>query len=452
MKIKLIIYILLTTSLLLSCKKYLDQKSDQSLVVPNTLNGLQALLDYDERMNKGNPSWGLASDDNYFLPDNIYTNDLYPLEKMGYTWSVRNYSSFPNEWSAIYDQVYIANVVLEEVESIEKDVANQESWNNIKGSALVYRAQSFFRAITLFSRAYDKATAREDFGIVLRLTSDFNEHSARSNVFDSYQQILKDLKAAASLLPDNPAHVMRPSKPAAYSLLSRTYLAMREYDSAWKYSDLSLQINNQLMDYNDFNTSSNFPFKRFNKEIVFHNTIGAYSFSNAYPLYGKVDTTLYASYVADDLRKSLFFRLRISPNTYSFKGMYSGEYDLFVGIANDEVYLTRAECNARKGDINAAMADLNALLSKRWKTGTFVPFSAASPDEALSLVLSERRKELIFRDLRWMDIKRLNKEGRNIVLKRIIAGQEYVLLPNDNRYALPLPADIVNLTGIPQNP
>lgn len=444
--------IFIATLFLASCKKYLDQKPDQSLVVPATLKDLQTLLDNNVKLNKNNPSWGLASDDDYFLPDDIYLNDMYPQEKMAYIWSNSAYSKFPNDWAKIYNQIYVANVVLEGLENIQKDDSNTEVWNNVKGSALVFRAQAFLRAVTLFSKSYDKATAHEDLGVVLRLNSDFNEKSVRASVFDSYERIIEDLKEAAPSLPGYPLHVMRPSKPAAFSLLARTYLVMREYDSAWKYADLSLQIKSELLDYNDFNVTANFPFQRFNEEVIFHSTIGAYGFSNAYPLYGKVDTALYASYDPNDLRKSIFFRLRTAPNIYSFKGMYSGEYDLFVGIANDEIYIIRAECYARKGNIDAAMADLNTLLSKRWVAGTFVPFSAGSVDEALSIILAERRKELIFRDLRWMDIKRLNKEGRNIILKRVINGQEYILPPNDSRYGLPLPTDIVNMTGIPQNP
>jgi hypothetical protein len=91
-------------------------------------------------------------------------------------------------------------------------------------------------------------------------------------------------------------------------------------------------------------------------------------------------------------------------------------------------------------------------LIKRWKTGTFIPVTAASNTEALDIILLERRKELLMRGLRWIDIKRLNKEGRNILPKRIINGQSFSLSVNENRYALPLPDDIISITGMPQNP
>ena len=72
-------------------------------------------------------------------------------------------------------------------------------------------------------------------------------------------------------------------------------------------------------------------------------------------------------------------------------------------------------------------------------------------ESALQVVLDERRKELVMRGLRWMDLKRLNAQGANIVVSRGFNGQTVSLLPNDPRYALPIPEDIIQLSGIPQN-
>jgi len=88
----------------------------------------------------------------------------------------------------------------------------------------------------------------------------------------------------------------------------------------------------------------------------------------------------------------------------------------------------------------------------RWRKNRFQPFTAASTGEALALVLKERRKELLFRGLRWMDIKRLNKEGAGINITRVVNGMRYTLEPGDPRFALPLPADVIDASGMPQNP
>jgi hypothetical protein len=164
----------------------------------------------------------------------------------------------------------------------------------------------------------------------------------------------------------------------------------------------------------------------------------------------KIDTFLCASYDSTDLRKVAFFRP--SAGYSRFKCIYSeSTSQYFTGIATDEIYLDRSESAFRTGKISEATSALNTLLSKRYKSGTYIPFTDLQGEEGLQTILKERRKELLMRGLRWIDIKRLNKEGANIVLKREIAGQYYSLQPNANYYALPLPADIIKASGIEQN-
>ena len=102
--------------------------------------------------------------------------------------------------------------------------------------------------------------------------------------------------------------------------------------------------------------------------------------------------------------------------------------------------------------VQEAMDDLNRLLIKRWNAATvYVPVMAVNKQSALETILLERRKELLMRGLRWIDIKRLNKEGHNIVQKRVVNNVVYTLPANDPRYALPIPIDIIRATGMAQN-
>jgi len=67
--------------------------------------------------------------------------------------------------------------------------------------------------------------------------------------------------------------------------------------------------------------------------------------------------------------------------------------------------------------------------------------------------LKERRKELLFRGLRWTDLRRLNLDPRfAVTLARNVSGQIYSLPPEDPRYAWPIPDDEIQASGIPQNP
>ena len=143
-------------------------------------------------------------------------------------------------------------------------------------------------------------------------------------------------------------------------------------------------------------------------------------------------------------------------------GSYSGEYwNRFIGIAVDEILLTRAECYARNNQLELAVDDLNALLVNRYETGTFTDYIAAdfTQVELVKLILLERRKELIYRNIRWMDIRRLNTEADpNYMVGELTKtfvdnpGQTYSLPVGDLRYAFLLPEDVILKGGYKQNP
>lgn len=451
--ISLILFFLLNFS---SCQKYLEKKSNNSLVVPTSLSDLQGLLDDADQMNlTRTPAYASVSDDDNFILD-ADINQRNQREQSVYKWIPYENYSYPNDWSINYFPIYNANYCLDGISQIEKkNVSNESAWDNVKGSALFYRAYYFTELVWTFSKAYDETTSITDLGIALRLTSDFNVPSVRASVKDCYDRIISDTKEAAIYLPDLPSHPYRPSKAAAFGLLARAYLTMRNYDSALKYSILCLQIKKDLIDYNvpnseDFaTTNASFPFKQFNKETIFYTEINQNLGIVGSSTRSKIDTLLLASYSNNDLRRIAYFK----PNGRyeNFKGSYSSKTILFSGIATDEIFLIKAECYARKGDHTSALEDLNGLLSKRYDD-TFMQVTANDPSDALAKILVERRKELLFRGLRFIDIKRLNKEGANIIPKRIVNGQTYTIPPNDNRYALPLPLDVINASGIQQNP
>jgi len=111
--------------------------------------------------------------------------------------------------------------------------------------------------------------------------------------------------------------------------------------------------------------------------------------------------------------------------------------------------LIRAECYARSGNISGAMTDLNTLLRKRWDN-TYVDLSATDADDALNKVIIERRKELLMRGQRWTDLRRLNKESTFATIQ-IRSDQNVTLLPNDSRYVLLIPSEVIQNSNIAQN-
>jgi len=304
----------------------------------------------------------------------------------------------------------------------------------------------------LFAPVYNEGSSVKDLGLPLRLNPEINEVSVRSTVQETYSQIIKDLNASISLLPALPYAKHRASKASAYGTLARTYLFMQKYKEAGVYADSCLKLISSLVDYNTISTSSTIPFKQFNDEVIFDTRTSPPS--ALLQTRAKVDEVLYQTYNSNDLRKAIFFKLN-TDGSKAFKGNYTGLSTavMFTGIATDEMLLTRAECYAREGKKELALTDLNNLLSKRFKTGTFVTLSSSSSEEALKSILVERRKELIFRTLRWSDLRRLNKEPNFALdLSRTINGKLYELKANSLRYILQIDAESILLSGMPQNP
>lgn len=430
-----------------SCKKYLDAKPDKKLVVPTRLTDLQAMLDYTPHMFFSVNS-GECSADDYYLTQGDFDNLDYDSQRRMYTWEKDHFydeNGPVSDWGRVYKRIYICNTVLDALPFNEETSIER---NNIAGQALFVRGIAFWEIASVWAMPYDPASSSSDMGIPLRLNADFNEKSVRASLKDTYDQILKDLTGSLPLLPNVPLSKVRASKGAAYGYLARVYLSMNNYVKAGLYADSALQINNRLIDYNGIDSTAPYPFTALNDETVFH-IVATTALID--PAYARIDSNLVKSYLPNDLRLPMFFMKNFGGYS-TFKGSYTGNGSLFSGIATDELLLIRAECNARLGNTAAAMNDLNTLLIKRFKTGTFIPYTASSSSDALKQIIVERRKELLMRTIRWVDIRRLNKEGANIILTRKMNNNTYTLQPNSIRYALPIPEDVINLSGMQQNP
>ncbi|RZJ20196.1 MAG: RagB/SusD family nutrient uptake outer membrane protein [Acinetobacter sp.] len=439
--------LLLALLLCLGCEKFLDEKPSSRLDTPTTLADLQALLDHYNVLNFVDGVTPEASSTEYYLTDADYATQSEQNQRM-YTWQKSNiYASTGNEWFYNYRALYRANSVLAILADIEKSNSNEVQWHNVNGIAHFYRAKSLLKTLFAYAPSYNSTTAAQDVGIPLRSGTDFNEPSVRLSVQKGYDEVIAELTIAVQELPNSQVHVMRPSKPAAYGLLARAYLSMNKYEEAFAAADASLKLKADLLDFNTLSASAAYPVPQFNIEILHDSFYPSGLLNNAR---AKVNPDVLALFEANDLRTQVFFKNN-NNGTFGFKGSHEGTVNPFSGVATDEVYLMRAECLARMGRLQEALADLNTLLKKRYKANTFLALQSTNQQQVIDWALRERRKELLFRGLRWMDIKRLNVMGAGISLKRVVSGKEYLLVPNDKGFALPIPDDVIKLSGMPQN-
>lgn len=442
--------------LLGSCKKqqeWLEIKPNLNNITPERVTEFQALLDFESNYT----SKGLltvVSAAPFSLSDAEYNAISSGVIRNSYTWNKQIFEGkSTTDWGTNYNLIAIANICLEGIAKISVTQLNQNAYNQVKGTALFLRANTNLNLLEAFAKPYNANTADKDLGIVLKLTSSLDERVERSSIKKCYDQIISDLNEAVKLLPEQTTVQIRPTSTAAKALLARTYLLIENWNLAAQMAAEALSANSFLIDFNTISTTATIPFPTLqnkNPEVLFYSEMTSaleYGSNGSF-----IDSTFYQSYHNNDLRRLIFFR--VFNNRPIFKGYYTGRtITPFGGIAINELYLIRAEALARLNEHSNAMSILNSLLIKRWRTGTFVPLTANNAEDALSKIITERRKELPFTGhLPWMDLRRLNKDNRFArTLKRTIMGQEYILLPNSPNYVLPIPDEEIRFSGIPQN-
>lgn len=452
-KIKYIIACCLSL-MLGACNEFLDEKPDISLIVPSNIDDLQGLLDDTvlRLMNIGSGSMILSADEIKITENGYAARSL--MERQLYVWDSELLLGSQNfgDWDLPYQQVFNANLVLDRLGNIEpKSAEEQTKKEQVRGSALFYRAMAFHNLMEVFCLPYNQATASQNLGIPLRTSSNINLNVGRSNLEETYQFIIRDLTEAVELLPSQIGVITRPSKAAAYALLSRVSLIGGEYDNAVRFAMEAIEHAGELMDYNSIIPAPLIQF-RFdsNSELIFHQSSAGYALIAITPE-TLVNNDILEMYEEGDLRRSLYFLQR--PSGFSFKGNYSGQVFWFTGLALDEVYLNLSESLARLGRLEESRSYLNAFLEKRFAPEFFQPIEIENNEELLDKVLLERRKSLLFRSTRWMDLRRYNQEpSRSVTLTREVGGQVYTLNPNSVNYALPIPESDIQLGGLVQNP
>lgn len=448
MRLRFYIILGLAAILASSCHKdWLDIKRDKRQVVPATLKDIEALLGNSQVMTERMPYLGELASGDFYL-DDIRIQILDDLIRSTHLWTNESYGNLRVlDWNNRHEQIFYANTALAALDRLSEQ-SSTELWQHLHGSALFYRAWGVYQLAQLFCKPYDPLSAHADPGIPFLLEADVNLRAQRGTVQQTYDRILSDLRESIPALPDKASIPTKPSKAAAYGLLARTYLLMANYQEALLSLNKALAIQHELIDYNTLDTLSISPFERFNKEVVFRSTMT--ETSSLMQPYFHLHADLFQIYSVHDLRNKLYFDLDV-PQGW-FKGSYDGGAAFFCGIATDELYLMKAECLARNGQIDESISTLNYLLRHRYKSGYHSPYDSMPLSDLVNSIIDERRKSLCFRGLRWTDLRRLSLEpAHSITLLREINGQTFELSPQFPNYVIYIPDVEIQLNPMEQN-
>jgi hypothetical protein len=138
-----------------------------------------------------------------------------------------------NLWFQRYHFIQTSNALINRIASSDFPVTPQI--NNILGQAHAYRAWSYWRLITTFSKGYIIGNPSTDPGVPLLLDEGAPyEGGPRGTVADVYAQIEKDINAsiayfATASAPDNKSNI---SLNAAYGIKARVALSKGDWTTA----------------------------------------------------------------------------------------------------------------------------------------------------------------------------------------------------------------------------
>lgn len=434
-----------------SCKKFLDV-TPKGKVLPTTV------ADYEMFMND------ILQADAAYIQAEFMTDDIhYSDEQIRSSANSRSTKSYlwlketmlltedDGEWSRIYSNIYYCNLVLDKIKDAPGQAEDRE--RNI-AEAKIQRAYNYFHLANLFGKEYNAATAATDLAVPLLLVPDLEAKTKRATVKEVYEQVMKDLSEALASpsLPDLGRNYVHPGKAAATALLARVRLYMGDYAGAKDAAEKALAFNSTLLDHNTFSFVNparpysgvnNKPLPENNPENLFSKT----NSSNGIFTRFMINPELLGILGEQDLRYVYTFtripRSAVTPVS-PFPDYFQSAVNFSIGVP--EMMLIKAEALARDNKKDDAVALLNTLRQKRFKPADYAPLAAATAEEALALVLRERRLELMYHGLRLFDLKRLNNDPRfKKDLQRQHNSQTYTLPAGSPNYLVEIAPKIMQI-------
>lgn len=379
-------------------------------------------------------------------------------------------------WQQAYKVIYSANANIVNMEEGASPQTDQLLAENI-----YIRAMAHFDLVRIFARPYSQGL--DNPGIPYKNNPD-PDLPFRNTVKEVYDAIVADLLKAAELFTED-KDSRYASREVAYALLSRVYLYMEDNAKAIEYANKVIDSNRyRLMDTEAYkryftlvpedNSETIFAFRHTEADDRGKDSIGSMYYADAgssgwAEVYASVDYVELLGRNPNDVRHSFvepqkdehgeMLARNTVPRYYVNKFNYqSGIVNLSspVYIRLAEMYLNRAEANAKLGDTQAAIDDVNTIRERAGLVGAqlYTTGDLKGHSSILDVVLEERRLEFAFEDQRIFDLFRNNRP-----LVRAYPGYHsadlfnQTILPTDNRVIHYIPEQEIEVNpNLTQNP
>lgn len=439
-----------------SCDNYLDDAPKGSKI-PTTLADFEAFI-RDEYTNQSvDAAQALNLMNDKFI--DIATLAAQRLTKANYMWDeaadrIQLNQSDERLYYGQYAGISTFNLIISN--ALNTTEATEEQKRVVWAEAKVLRAMSYYNLVNFYADTYVAATAGTKLSVPLITSADINAPSKQVTIQEMYDFILTDVKEALPYLPKVSQTALHPNLGAGYAFYSRVYLQMNNYTEALKYADLALAENNKLYDWNAYYIA--------NKTIIdlpnsYTNTpspmgydyVENYTFRHGATTYLSVEFSIPVEraqrFEEGDVRFKSRWKIRtVGADTY-YRRTLSGMFN-YGGITTVEVYLIKAECLARAGQISDALTLLNTVRKTRIQPTSYQDIATTDKTTAINAILRTKYNELILTIIPFADARRLNAEGvYKFSLSKTADGTNYNLASDSHLWTMPFPQGATNNPG-----
>ena len=438
-----------------SCEDYLSDvpKGSKS---PTTLADYEAFL-RDEYTNHRVDITGASQllNDQYVTVANLANYRLY---NANYMWDenadrIALKVSDETTYYSSYAGISTFNLIIENALTTTK--ATEAEQRIVWAEAKVLRAMNYFNLVNFYADTYVASTASVKLSVPLITSANINAPNKQVTIQEMYDFILNDVKEALPYLPKVSQTALHPNLGAGYAFYARVYLQMNNYTEALKYADLALAENNKLYDWiayyntnkaiidapNSYTTTISPMGYNYVENYTFrHGTFSTLTTENSIPVErAQRFETGDAKFIS---RWKIY---TVGAETY-YRRTLSGAFN-FGGITTVEVYLIKAECLARAGQISEALDVLNTVRKTRILPASYQDISTTDKTTALNAVFRTKNNELNNTLIPFADARRLNAEGvYKVSYTKTANGTTYTLASDSHLWTMPFPL------GATQNP
>lgn len=410
--------------------------------------------------------------DNVTLPGTT----IDPLFEM-YTYaSTSDQPHISNIWNISYKVIYGANTIIRADENgdIQPETpAEEDRLDQVIGENYFLRALMHFNLANAYAPPY---THGENNPAVpyIDIPGEQVEQPERNTVGEVYDRVIEDLERSSELM-NEPKSNAYASSEVADALLSRVYLYMEENEKAIEYADRVIDSGRynlvESSEYPDYfhqppenNPETIFAYKHTSEQDREFSAIGSMYFtSEGGTGWGEMfPSKEYRELLHEDDLRWEFIQEELDedgepimhegqPTFYMTKYAHQTEDEPLLSspvvLRKAEMYLNRAEANAKLGNESQAIEDVNLIRSRAGLQGDqlYSTGDLGEHDTVLDVVLEERRLELAFESHRSIDVFRNHR-----TMERDYPGSHQqhgavTIEPDDPRIVYPLPEREVDL-------